>query len=107
MSSSKIKGQPDAPKSTPNPRGAEVRQGEWEIWQTGEAPKSILAKYKNYKISYHVYWTTGNRLVFWYSKVFYGRHELAEFNNPEDLENFVAQRGLPSIKGLPYIFGGE
>jgi hypothetical protein len=76
----------------------------WKIvWQTGVAPKSILAKHGAYRLSYHVYWVTGNRLVFWYAKIFYGKNEVKEFNSPEDLENFVAQRGLPSVKGLPYL----
>jgi hypothetical protein len=106
MSSSKIKGQPDAPKST-LPQGAEVRQGEWGIiWQTGEAPKSILARFGHYKISYHIYWTDRNKLVFWYAKLFHNNREIAEFRSPEELENFVLQKGLPSARGLPYL-GGE
>ena len=101
-----------AQTKTPAPEGAFGRasgEGEpdlahWQVcWENGVAPKSILVKYKNYKISYHVYWTTGNRLVFWYIKVFYNKNEIAEFDSVEKLEEFLKQRGLPSIKGLPYI----
>jgi len=77
------------------------------VFDVGVAPKTIIAIYRNYKLSYHVYWATGNRLVFWYIKVFYNKNEIAEFDSVEKLEEFLKQRELPSAKGLPYIFGGE
>jgi hypothetical protein len=88
--------------------GAPNGPQEWQVcWENGVAPKSILARFGHYKISYLVYWTDRNELVFWYAMVHYNGKPIKTFGNLEDLENFVAQRGLPSIRGLPYIFGGE
>jgi hypothetical protein len=81
-------------------------QGWQLVFATGVAPKSILAKYGHYKVSYHIYWVTGNKLCFWYAKVFYNKQEIGEFSSVQELENFILKRGLPSIKGLPYM-GGE
>ena len=44
--------------------------------------------------------------MFWYAKLFHNNREIAEFRSPEELENFVLQKGLPSARGLPYL-GGE
>jgi hypothetical protein len=51
-SSNVIKGQPDAPESTPNPRGAEVRQGvEKSIVE--KLGKAGLAKGYHYDFAFH------------------------------------------------------
>jgi hypothetical protein len=105
----KIKENPTGQGSVAGVPGAGAPNGpqEWKVCrETGVAPKSILAKCGHYKVSYHIYWVTGNKLCFWYSKVFYNKQEIGEFSSVQELENFILQRGLPSIKGLPYL-GGE
>jgi len=98
------------PTSGGNAAGASGRDApnpalkEWKlIYEAGQAPKSILAKHGTYRLSYHVYWTTGNRLIFWYAKLFHNNREIAELPSRSSVEQFLKQRGLPSVKGLPYF----
>jgi len=92
-------------KASSRPFSLNERKNWQLVFATGVAPKTVLFKYRNYSLSYHIYWNARNQPIFWYGKVFYNRHEIAEFNNPQEIEHFVKSKGLPSIRGLPYIFG--
>jgi hypothetical protein len=72
------------------------------VFDVGVAPKTIIAIYRNYKLSYHVYWVAGNLLRFWYAVLFKGKKAI-EFSSVEELEKYLIEHNLPSCKSLPYL----